>query len=124
MRERASLGRPDLVPGRFEQRADDPHERALARPVGTDQTVQTRSAGQVDAVLVDREFGHQSIDASEGRLSVLGSPIILEEGIGAGLREEDVNLKDKLNKAIIAMKADGSLNDLIRKWFDEDADTF
>ena len=81
-------------------------------------------AGQVDAVLVDREFGHQSIDASEGKLSVLGSPIILEEGIGAGLREEDVNLKDKLNKAISAMKADGSLNDLILKWFDEDPEVF
>ena len=80
--------------------------------------------GQVDAILVDREFGHQGIADSEGRLSVLGSPIILEEGIGAGLREEDVDLKEKLNEAISAMKADGSLNDLIRKWFDEDAEVF
>ena len=81
-------------------------------------------AGEVDAVLVDREFGHQSIADSGGRLSILGSPIILEEGIGAGLREDDVDLKEKLNEAIGTMKADGSLNDLIRKWFDEDAEVF
>ena len=80
--------------------------------------------GEVDAVLVDREFGHQSIADSGGRLSVLGSPIILEEGIGAGLREEDVDLKGKLNEAISAMKAGGSLNNLIRKWFDADAEVF
>ena len=81
-------------------------------------------AGEVDAVLVDREFGRQNIADSEGKLSVLGSPIILDKGIGAGLREEEVDLKKKLNEAISAMKADGSLNDLIRKWFDEDAEVF
>ena len=81
-------------------------------------------AGEVDAVLVDREFGRQNIADSEGKLSVLGSPIILDKGIGAGVREEDVDLKEKLNEAIGAMKADGSLNDLIRKWFDEDAEVF
>ena len=81
-------------------------------------------ASEVDAVLVDREFGRQKIADSEGKLSVLGSPIILDKGIGAGLREEDVDLKEKLNEAINAMKADGSLNDLIRKWFDEDAEVF
>ena len=50
-------------------------------------------AGEVDAVLVDREFGRQNIADNEGKLSVLGSPIILEEGIGAGLREEDGDLR-------------------------------
>ena len=39
-------------------------------------------------------------------------------------REDDSDLKEKLDGAIAAMKEDGSLNALIRKWFDEDADTF
>jgi polar amino acid transport system substrate-binding protein len=39
------------------------------------------------------------------------------------VREGDAELKDKLNEAIGAMKGDGTLNDLIRKWFGEDAET-
>ena len=33
-------------------------------------------------------------------------------------------LKEKLDDAIVEMKKDGSLNDLIRKWFGEIALTF
>ena len=33
-------------------------------------------------------------------------------------------MKNKLNEAINAMKEDGSLNALIKKWFGEDAETF
>lgn len=77
-----------------------------------------------DAALFDREFAHTIIAASDGRLVALGQPVLLEEGIGAGVRETDADLKEKLNTAISDMKADGSLNNLIRKWFDEDAELF
>ncbi len=80
--------------------------------------------GDVDAGLFDREFAHSIVAESGGRLAVLGQPVLLEEGIGAGVRESDTDLKSKLNGAITAMKEDGSLNDLIRKWFDEDAELF
>ncbi len=77
-----------------------------------------------DAALFDREFAHSIIAESDGKLAALGQPVLLEEGIGAGVRETDTDLKEKLNSAISDMKADGSLNDLIRKWFDEDAELF
>lgn len=77
-----------------------------------------------DAALFDREFAHTIIAESDGKLAALGQPVLLEEGIGAGVRETDTDLKEKLNTAISDMKADGSLNDLIRKWFDEDAELF
>ncbi len=80
--------------------------------------------GDVDSALFDREFAHTVVAESGGRLAVLGQPVLLEEGIGAGIRESDTDLKDRLNDAISAMKEDGSLNDLIRKWFDEDAELF
>ena len=80
--------------------------------------------GEVDAALVDRAFAQDSVAASNGKLTVLSPQIVLESGIGAGVRESDTGLTDKLNAAIDAMKADGSLNDLIRKWFDEDAEVF
>jgi polar amino acid transport system substrate-binding protein len=35
-----------------------------------------------------------------------------------GLRESDNALKAKLDAAIAAVKADGSLNAMIAKWFD------
>ena len=79
--------------------------------------------GEVDAALVDREFAHESIAMTDG-LAVVGPDVPLDSGIGIGVREDDGQLKEKLDKAITAMKEDGSLNALIRKWFDEDAETF
>ena len=63
----------------------------------------------VDAGLFDREFAHTIIAGSDGKLAALGQPVLLEEGIGAGVRETDTDLKEKLNTAISDMKADGSL---------------
>ena len=80
--------------------------------------------GEVDAGLFDRGYAHTIVSESGGKLTVLGQPVLLEEGIGAGVRENDSELKEKLNAAIDSMKQDGSLNDLIRKWFDEDAELF
>ena len=81
-------------------------------------------SGEADAALVDREFAHGNLAAHEGKLAVVGPDVPLDSGIGIGVREDDGELKDKLDKAITAMKGDGSLNALIRKWFDEDAETF
>ena len=80
--------------------------------------------GEVDAALVDREFAHENMAAHEGKLTVVGPNVPLDSGTGIGVREDDEELKEKLDGAIAAMKEDGSLNALIRKWFDEDADTF
>jgi polar amino acid transport system substrate-binding protein len=54
----------------------------------------------------------------------VGPEVPIDNGIGVGLREDDSGLKDKLDSAIADMKKDGSLNDLIEKWFGPDADTF
>ena len=80
--------------------------------------------GEADAALVDREFAHQRIAEHGDQLAIVGPEVVLDSGIGVGVREDDGELKDKLDSAIAAMKEDGSLNDLIRKWFDEDAETF
>ncbi len=80
--------------------------------------------GEADAALVDREFAHTIIAERGDGLVVVGPDVPLDSGIGIGLREDDTDLKDKLDEAISSMKADGSLNSLIRKWFDDDADTF
>ena len=81
-------------------------------------------SGEADAALVDREFAQDSMAERGDRLAIVGPDVMLDSGIGIGVREDDTELKDKLDRAIKAMKEDGSLNALIRKWFDQDAETF
>ncbi len=80
--------------------------------------------GEADAALVDLEFAHDSVGKSEGKLVIVGPEVALDSGIGIGVREDDGELRDKLDKAIDAMKKDGSLNTLIEKWFGRSAETF
>ena len=80
--------------------------------------------GDVDAALVDLGFALDSIANSQERLALVGPKVILDAGIGIGIREGDSQLKDKLDRAIAAMKEEGSLNALIKKWLGPDAETF
>ena len=41
-----------------------------------------------------------------------------------GLRQSDAELKEKFDTAITSMKEDGTLNELLKKWFGEDAMLF
>ena len=88
------------------------------------ELVEAVLSGEVEAALVDRAFAHDSIAENGDRLAVVGPDVVLDSGIGIGVRETDGELKDKLDEAISSMKEDGTLNDLIRQWFDEDAETF
>ncbi|MEY8841746.1 transporter substrate-binding domain-containing protein, partial [Cribrihabitans sp. XS_ASV171] len=61
---------------------------------------------------------------SGGELSFIGDPVPLGGGIGMGLRESDTELKEAFDAAITSMKEDGSLNELLKKWFGEDTQTY
>ncbi|OJH46078.1 transporter substrate-binding domain-containing protein [Paracoccus sp. SM22M-07] len=91
-----------------------------------DQTVAAVRNGEADAVFADRDFLAPIVEESGGELVwVDGKDAVpLGEGIGMGLRQSDTELKDKFDAAITAMKEDGSLNELIVKWFGDDAMTF
>ena len=94
-------------------------EYALAREV-----VSAVLRGEADAALVDLGFAQESMEESGEELALVGPRVTLDSGIGIGVREGDSRLKDKLDRAIDAMKEDGSLNALIEKWFGADAETF
>ena len=81
-------------------------------------------SGEADAALLDEEFAHDNMADNRDKLAIVGPQVMLDLGIGVGVREDDGEMKDKLDRAIDAMKEDGSLNALIRKWFDADANTF
>jgi polar amino acid transport system substrate-binding protein len=82
-----------------------------------DETVAAVRNGEADAAFGDLESLQPMIDASNGELARAGEPVPLGGGVGIGLRDSDEELKGKLDEAITAMKADGTLNALLEKWF-------
>ena len=87
--------------------------------------VEAVRTGAADAVFADKPFLESFVADSGGDLVFVGPEITFEfQHVSIGLRENDGELKNRLNAAIGAMKDDGTLNDLIRKWYGEDAETF
>ena len=86
-----------------------------------DETIAAVRSGEAVAVLADYDFLAPLVEASAGELMFVGDPVPLGGGVGMGLRETDTELKASLDAAITAMKADGSLNALLAKWFPSDA---
>ena len=80
--------------------------------------------GAVDAALVSAAVARESAAEHPGLLTVAGPALMLDGGVGIGVREGDGWLRERLDRAIEAMQRDGSLNALIRKWFGPDAPTF
>ncbi|MCJ8334170.1 MAG: transporter substrate-binding domain-containing protein [Epibacterium sp.] len=79
-----------------------------------DETVAAVSAGEVDAVLADKDFLNPIVESTD--LQFVGDDVYLGDGIGMAFRESDAELRGKFDAAIASMKADGSLNALLAKW--------
>ncbi|WP_081532123.1 transporter substrate-binding domain-containing protein [Rhodovulum sp. P5] len=82
-----------------------------------DETIAAVRNGEADAVLADKGFLEPIVNESGGELMILGDDVMLGGGIGMGIRESDAELKATFDAAIQSMKDDGSLNELIAKWF-------
>jgi polar amino acid transport system substrate-binding protein len=89
-----------------------------------DETIAAVRNGEADAVFADKDYLRPFVDESGGALVFVGDDILLGGGVGMGLRESDTELKGKLNDGISKMKADGSLNEMIVKWFGDEAMTW
>lgn len=89
-----------------------------------DETVAAVRNGEADAVFADKDFLAPIVAESGGAMVFAGADVPLGGGVGMGLRESDTELKGKFDAAIAAMKADGTLNTMIAKWFGPDAKTF
>jgi polar amino acid transport system substrate-binding protein len=89
-----------------------------------DETVAAVRNGEADAVFADKDYLVPIAAESNGELVLLAEEVQLGGGVGMGLRESDTDLKAKFDTAIGAMKADGTLNTMIKKWFGDAALTF
>lgn len=88
-----------------------------------DDTVAAVKNGEADAVFADKDALKPFVD--EGKdLVWSGDDVPLGGGVGMGLRKSDTELKAKFDAVITAMKADGSLNAMIKKWFGDEAAVF
>ena len=88
-----------------------------------DETIAAVKNGEADAVLADKEYLAPIVAESGGDM-VFAGDVAIGGGIGMGIRESDGALKAKMNAAIDSMKADGSLNKMITKWFGAEAQTY
>ncbi len=86
-----------------------------------DQALADLSAGNVDVILADGSYISEIVNGSGGAIEVVGPDVMLGEGVGAGVRQGDSELRDKLTATIDEMKQDGSLDAMIIKWFPDKA---
>ncbi|RYC04742.1 transporter substrate-binding domain-containing protein [Ciceribacter ferrooxidans] len=78
-------------------------------------TVQALKAGDVDVVLTDGTAGKGYVDASNGGLKLVGGPLGSEDFGFIFTKGSDLVVP--VNAAIAAMKADGTIDGLNKKWF-------
>lgn len=82
-----------------------------------DQALADLNAGNVDVILADGSYLAEVIAGSGDTLEFVGPDVMIGAGVGVGLRKGDDELEQKLNAAISAAKADGTIDALITKWF-------
>jgi polar amino acid transport system substrate-binding protein len=89
-----------------------------------DETVAAVRNGEADAVFADKDALVPAVEEDGSNLVFAGPDVQLGGGVGMGLRESDTELKAKFDAAIASMKADGTLNIAIKKWFGEEATVY
>ena len=83
-----------------------------------DQAMADLAAGNLDTILADGAYLEPVVAASTGSLEFVGDDLMIGNGIGGGLRKDETELKTKLDDALTALKADGTVDKLIAQWFD------
>lgn len=80
--------------------------------------------GEADAIFADKEYLVPLVNEGSDGFTWVGEDVVLGDGIGMGLRQSDTELKDKFDAAITSMKADGTINTMIEKWFGPEGQKF
>lgn len=83
-----------------------------------EQSIADLAAGNVDVVLADGHTLQPVKDNSQGALDFIGPEVPVGGGVAIGLRKGDAELMTKLNDALTALKANGTVDALRAEWFD------
>ena len=87
-----------------------------------EETVQAVRDGEADAVFADYDYLAPIVAASGGELVFVGDRVPLGGGVGAAFRDSDDALREQIDAVLSEMKADGTLNELLAKWFTDTAE--
>jgi len=90
-----------------------------------DEANQDLAAGRIDAVQADAIALDAFLKSEAGKCCDLKGNVaedldVLGAGVGVGLRKEDTALKDKINAAIKAIRANGTYDTFSKKYFNFD----
>ena len=91
-----------------------------------DEANQDLAAGRIDATQADSIALDAFLKSEQGTACcdlkgyVADDLEILGPGVGAGVRKEDTELKEKINAAIKAIRANGKYEEITKKYFDFD----
>ncbi|MFD2646983.1 transporter substrate-binding domain-containing protein [Devosia albogilva] len=83
-----------------------------------DQAMADLAAGNLDTILADGAYLEPVVAASGGAIEFVGEDVLIGEGVGAGLRKDEAELKTAFDDALTALKADGTVDELIAQWFE------
>ena len=83
-----------------------------------DEALLDLSAGRLDAVVVDEVVGKWYISKKPDTYQILEDNFGKEQ-FGVGVRQTDKAFLQELDKALDAMKADGTAAEISQKWFGE-----
>ena len=76
-------------------------------------------AGNIDVILADSSYINEAVANSGNALKTSDSDVLIGDGVGAAVRKADTDLLAKLDEALAAAKADGTIDALISKHFPE-----
>jgi len=76
-------------------------------------------AGNIDVILADSSYIDEAVANSGDALKTSDNEIMIGGGVGAAVRKADTELLGKLDTALAAAKADGTIDALITKHFPE-----
>lgn len=80
------------------------------------------NSGTCDAVIINRSVALYYISkGGEKDLKIVGDPIKAENGVAMGMNKDQKDTVEAVNKALKELKADGTYNQLYKKWFGVDA---
>lgn len=77
------------------------------------------TGGRLDLVFLDYPVGESTIAKKEG-FSSISDTIQIGDGVGVAVRKRDKALADKFNKALATVKANGTYDTIMKKYFTYD----
>ena len=83
-----------------------------------DQSIADLMAGNIDLIIADGSYLQPIVDGSDGAMVFTGPEVMIGNGVGMGFRKDSGEVMVQMAEALDALKADGTVDALIKEFFD------